>query len=308
MPLDTDAQKAVARARKHSFGPMGDILKLLADAAEIANATTMSISADGQKAVARAKAESFGDDEDVRKLLAAVAEGLAAGGGGGGADLNAYIRPNSLPTLTTSDPVDLLMQATTKAQIATAAGLGTGDTPTFTSVIGTNGVVGVGFVMPGVGSMWGISPGVIALRDVSGSDFGRLVLGSATNAFPALKRVGAGFEVRLADDSAPASIAAASFIVTGGVVDDATAARTLALADSGKYIRFTNAGTATITVPTNAVVAFPVGTEIILRRHAGPLAILNPGVTVNNAALIATIAAHGNVALKKVATDTWDAI
>jgi hypothetical protein len=62
---------------------MGDILKLLADAAEIANDATMSISADGQKAVARAKAESFGDDEDVRKLLAAVAEGLAAGSGGG---------------------------------------------------------------------------------------------------------------------------------------------------------------------------------------------------------------------------------
>ena len=189
MPLTSDAQKAIARARQHSFGPMGDILKLLADAAEIANAATMSISADGQKAVARAKAESFGDDEDVRKLLAAVAEGLAAGGGGGG------------------------------------GGTGGGDT------------------------------------------------------------------------GDPAS-----------VITEATTARTLALTDAGDYIRCVNAGTTTITVPTNAAVPFVIGAEIVFRRAGGPLAIANAGVTVNNSALVATVAANGNFALKKVATDTWDAI
>lgn len=96
----------------------------------------------------------------------------------------------------------------------------------------------------------------------------------------------------------------------GNIVTDATTARTIGLSDAGKYIRFTNAGAITLTIPTNAVTAFPVGTEIVVRRHtgAGAITLSNAGVTVNNSALAPTIAAEGNFALKKVATDTWDVI
>ena len=100
------------------------------------------------------------------------------------------------------------------------------------------------------------------------------------------------------------AIGAAALFAT----QEQTTARTLALTDAGDYIRCTNAGTTTITVPTNAAVPFVIGVEIVFRRAGGPLAIANAGVTVNNSALVATVAANGNFALKKVATDTWDAI
>jgi hypothetical protein len=98
--------------------------------------------------------------------------------------------------------------------------------------------------------------------------------------------------------------------VQSEVITDATGVRTLALSDKGKYIIFTH-GTATVlTIPTNASVEFPIGTEIYFRRGAiaGAITLSNAGVTINGGASIADIEQNDNFALKKVATDEWDFI
>jgi hypothetical protein len=94
---------------------------------------------------------------------------------------------------------------------------------------------------------------------------------------------------------------------TGDVVEETTTARTLALTDSGKYIRCTNSATTTITVPTDSSVNFPTGSVVYFRRHSGALALSASGVTINNDAA-ASVPAGGTCALKKVAANTWDFI
>jgi hypothetical protein len=86
---------------------------------------------------------------------------------------------------------------------------------------------------------------------------------------------------------------------------------TLVLADLGKLVTLANAGAITLTVPTNASVAFPVGTVIALQQMGdGAIAVEGAtGVTINgttpgdealtNARYLTT------ASLTKHATDTW---
>jgi len=92
--------------------------------------------------------------------------------------------------------------------------------------------------------------------------------------------------------------------VSGGAT-----AYTLALADAGDHVYFTGGSTATLTVPTNASVAFPIGTTILaLNNNSGNLTISGAGVTfqlANGATGNRTVATKGMASLIKVATDTW---
>ena len=92
--------------------------------------------------------------------------------------------------------------------------------------------------------------------------------------------------------------------VSGGAT-----AYTLALADAGDHVYFTGGSTATLTVPTNASVAFPTGTTIlVLNNNSGNLTISGAGVTfqlANGATGNRTVATKGMASLLKVATDTW---
>lgn len=93
------------------------------------------------------------------------------------------------------------------------------------------------------------------------------------------------------------------------IVSETTTARTLALVDSGGYIRCDNASAITVTVPTNSTVAFPIGTEIVVIQTGAGTVTFNPafGTTVNS--LDSNLSLSGQFAaatLKKVATDTWD--
>lgn len=81
---------------------------------------------------------------------------------------------------------------------------------------------------------------------------------------------------------------------------------TLALGDAGQLVTLTNADPITLTVPTNASVAFPVGTVItIVQGGAGTVEVEGAGgVTVNATGL--TLAEQWSAAsLVKIATDTW---
>jgi hypothetical protein len=86
-------------------------------------------------------------------------------------------------------------------------------------------------------------------------------------------------------------------------------AYTAVLADQGKHIIFTGGSTATLTIPTNATVAFPTGTAIlVVNDNSGNLTISGAGVVfqlANGATGNRTVATKGLATCLKTGTDTW---
>ena len=87
---------------------------------------------------------------------------------------------------------------------------------------------------------------------------------------------------------------------------------TLVLDDAGKYVEMNNASSNTLTVPLNASVAFPIGTEVTIIQTGAGTTTISPagGVTVNYYSLTAagtrTIKAQWAAAtLIKRAENTW---
>lgn len=89
---------------------------------------------------------------------------------------------------------------------------------------------------------------------------------------------------------------------------------TLVLADAGKQIYSANTAVQTITIPTNASVAFPIGTLItIINRGTSQILLGTTGVSViaNGSAAALTynsIAPNNAVQLLKTGTNTWDSM
>ena len=85
---------------------------------------------------------------------------------------------------------------------------------------------------------------------------------------------------------------------------------TLVLTDAAKLITLTNAASITLSVPTNASVAFAVGTQILLYQGgAGQVTVsaVTPATTTIRAQGSKTkiIGQYGLAGLVKVATDEW---
>ena len=83
---------------------------------------------------------------------------------------------------------------------------------------------------------------------------------------------------------------------------------TLVLGDSAKVVSMTNASANTLTVPPNASVAFPTGTQIIIYQGgAGQTTIAaGSGVTINSqGAKLKVTGQYGVATLVKLATNTW---
>lgn len=92
---------------------------------------------------------------------------------------------------------------------------------------------------------------------------------------------------------------------------DTTTAYTLVLGDAGKYVTLSNASAITLTVPTNATVAFDVGTVVnVVQLGAGQVTIAGAvGVTVNSEGSKLKLKGQYAVAsLLKTATNTWVAL
>lgn len=85
---------------------------------------------------------------------------------------------------------------------------------------------------------------------------------------------------------------------------------TLALGNADKVILMTNTSAATITIPTNATVAFPIGTQIgILRNGTGTVTFGGAGVTLLSDASKKSIKAqYTAAALLKTGTDQWQLV
>lgn len=93
------------------------------------------------------------------------------------------------------------------------------------------------------------------------------------------------------------------------IITESTTSRTLALTDAGDFIETSNGSTVTITIPTNASVAFPIGTEIDFFQYgAGTLTIEgDTGVTLNGVSAGSTIVTdrYKGATIKKRATNEW---
>lgn len=92
------------------------------------------------------------------------------------------------------------------------------------------------------------------------------------------------------------------------VIGTATS-RTLALADAWNYVRPGATSAITLTVPTNASVAFEIGTEITVRALGNVTLAAASGVALNApSGGTLSMTARMTVTLKKVAADVWDVI
>ncbi|MGE7136047.1 hypothetical protein ACQKIE_00240 [Luteibacter sp. NPDC031894] len=88
-----------------------------------------------------------------------------------------------------------------------------------------------------------------------------------------------------------------------------TTSDTFVLADAGGAVHGANASAITQTIPTNASVAFPVGTTILVRQTGAGAITVTPdsGVTLRNGQATAKTAGQykGSIALHKIGTDEW---
>lgn len=88
---------------------------------------------------------------------------------------------------------------------------------------------------------------------------------------------------------------------------------TLVLSDAGKHIYSNNTGAQTITIPTNASVAYPIGTLVtIVNMGTTKIVLSMSGVSVipndsTSALATAMIASGSSVQLMKTGTNTWKA-
>lgn len=82
---------------------------------------------------------------------------------------------------------------------------------------------------------------------------------------------------------------------------------TLALTDEDKLVTLSNAAAITLTVPTNASVAFPTGTRILIQQlGAGTVTIAGAGITFQSrGGLMNTNGQYAVVELFKKAANTW---
>lgn len=101
--------------------------------------------------------------------------------------------------------------------------------------------------------------------------------------------------------------AAATVLKTHIVMNTQTASYTLVLGDDGKLI-IMNVGSANnLTVPLNATVAYPTGTQIAVQQlGAGQTTIVaTGGVTLQATPGLKISAQYGIATLIKTGTDTW---
>lgn len=99
-----------------------------------------------------------------------------------------------------------------------------------------------------------------------------------------------------------------SFIKTQVETNAQTDSYTLVIGDAGKVIEISKASAATLTIPTNATVAFDIGTTItVLQTGAGQITIAGAGgVTVNSAGSRLKLTQQWSACtLIKRATNTW---
>lgn len=136
----------------------------------------------------------------------------------------------------------------------------------------------------------------------SPGSFDRLQFGGTTSSFPAIKRNAAGIDIRLADDSAYAPIAASSFVTTSDSINAQTGTTyTLLSTDNGKIVKLTNASAITVTVPAGLTIGFSCQ---IVQGGAGDVTLSASSTTINSYGSLLTLA--GQYASASIFSDATD--
>lgn len=99
--------------------------------------------------------------------------------------------------------------------------------------------------------------------------------------------------------------------LVGNLIENAQTGTTYTLVagDAAKIVSMNNASANTLTVPTNASVAFPVGTQILVyQKGAGQTTISPVSGTVNirsQGSKLKVTGQYGLAGIVKIATDEW---
>jgi hypothetical protein len=138
---------------------------------------------------------------------------------------------------------------------------------------------------------------------------GDLIVATADDT-PDRLAVGANGLALVADSGAGAGVKWGTLVSTAVPavsINAQTDSYTLVLADAGKLVEMGKATAQTLTVPTNASVAFPVGTKIdVLQTGAGQVTVAGAsGVTVDGAPGLKVSRQWGAATLVKRGTDSW---
>jgi len=132
---------------------------------------------------------------------------------------------------------------------------------------------------------------------------GQLLIGDTGN-IPQLGTLTAGTGITVTN--AAHSITVAS---TGTTVKNETdTTDTWSLDDAGKHITYTNAGAITVTVPTNAAVAFPIGTIISFSQGGAGQVTLSgaaPPTLQSADSALTTVKIYSGGCAIKILEDTW---
>ena len=163
----------------------------------------------------------------------------------------------------------------------------------------------------------GVPSGVIIVNPGSGYENGQSVSVTSGNAsisfsiiVPAIKNWTFGTDGNL---TVPGNIILNSYSVgyLEAPQNSQNTSYTLTLTDSGKHIYSQNTATQVVTIPTNANVAFNVGTMVSIVLQGSGNVTVSPfsGVTLylagNSTSASRTISTYGMATLMKVATNTW---
>ena len=132
---------------------------------------------------------------------------------------------------------------------------------------------------------------------------GQLAIGN-TGSDPSLATLTEGVGIDITNAAGSITIAANATTLN----DQTGTTYTLVLGDAGKHITFTNAAAITVTVPTNAAVAFPIGTIISFSQGGAGQATFSGAVppTLQSAdSALTTVKQYSGGYMIKILTDTW---
>jgi hypothetical protein len=153
-------------------------------------------------------------------------------------------------------------------------------------------------LIPGDVIVWNGSQWVNALPPGATLETNGTLNGSQT-----LLNLVAGSNITLTDNGS-GSVTIASPSPT---VNIQTASYTAVLGDANNIVEMNVAGANNFTVPTNASVAFPIGTALtVIQFGAGQTTLVAAGgVTINTPSSLTTRAQYSTVSVIKIATNAW---
>ena len=229
-----------------------------------------------------------------------------ANGGTGATTAGAAL--TSLGAYAASNPSGFTSNTGTVTSVATS---GTVNGITLTGSVTSTGTLTLGGTLSGVS----LTTQVSGTLPVANGGTGATTAGAALTSLGAAAS-GANTDITALDQdvtvTATGTIAATSIGYRGIPQNAQSGNYTFALSDAGKHIYSTNSGAQTMTVPTNASVALPIGTAVTLVNN-GTTAITftTTSTTVYKAGTSAAWASGGTLGLRgmvtwlKVGTDTW---